>query len=587
MKLTLTTKRIVFGGLACLFVLATALSALIATHKSQAVGLNIPQRVVETGARSDAVGSSVAPSRTATLRSLPHIPGVGHSMPARSFYSPSVLAARKAAATHDHSVAAIPSSAAPLPQGSTQTPNPGTAFLAQSENGLSPSDMGLAVGSGDIVQVVNSEIAVYSTSGTVLVPSTSVNMFYGLNSSYYLFDPRVVFDSNHNRFIILIDDVEGAPFTTNTQAAYYRVAVSNTSDPTGTYTIFDFSVGENLGASNATWSDFPGLGIDNEAIYMSGNRFTFSSSPSFVNTFVRSENLAQLESGATVVGYQFDNLSTGDGPAFSVEPAITFGSPRAEVMVSTDFNTGGLGYYIAWAFSNPLSIGGHPRLSYAKLGGTYYNIPPPANQPGVGGVQSIDTGDFRVSGQPVFFDGSIYYAINTDYNNGSGTNVSAVRWLANGVSFDQGNSACGASPNRCVDLDSMWWRDYATIGYSSTADAYYGSVAVDSDGNLWMDFTISSTYSRPYGAIYGHRVTIKLLEVGTAAIGVSGATSGTGFYSQNRWGDYSAIALDPSACTGSGINVHCNKVFFSGMAVDNAGNWKTYIGNDAYTINNS
>lgn len=545
--------------------------------------------VQRTTAKSLATGHfSVSPSvhgttplwKTVNLSSVPLVLPTGHQIaPHLSYYPPARLALLKQAALHTRSApsghdAQLPGAVTP------QTPSPTGSLQGQSENGSTPSDMGFAVGGGYIVQVINQTIAVYNTGGKKLYGPTAFYTFLGLSSSSFLYDPRAVYDAVHSRFIILIDDAEGAPFNTNRQNSTYHIAVSTTGNPTSTYHLYTYTAGQGFGTSNANWADFPQMGIDAQALYFSGNRYGFNPE-NFSNAFVFAVNLAQLEAGTTPAYWEYSGVNETGGQAFTIAPAITYGTPRAEFMIDTSFNIAG--DYTVWSLSNPFSgISSYtPVLEGYTFTGPMFTTPPAADQPGSSGLNSIDSGDPRVGGQVVFRNGLLYVALTTGYVNSASNNVAAIIWLEVRPVLSVNSTHC--IPNSdCSDLSYANFYDFSTLGYGLTISAYDPSIAVDSDGNFFLDYTVSSATSEPYGLVNSHRITDPSRTTGAAA-SVPGSFSAA-LYTQNRWGDYSAIALDPSGCANTGIVVNCYKVWFSGMYVLSTGNWSTYISSDAESI---
>jgi hypothetical protein len=580
MSLLSQHKRLAFGGLAGLVVLALVgvvflhANAANAEHPQTA---STPSQIISTGSRTDAQLAPAAYLGTRNAATIPQgQPFQGTTtVPFRTWRKNSTLTAQ-------------PGLHAPAPSGATapaisnrvnpETPLPTNTFQGQAENGFTPSDMGLAAGGGYIVQAVNDSIAVWNTSGVRQSgwPKTP-QAFYNVPATTSMYDPRVIYDTISGRFFVLFDEDGGtAP---GKYSSNYYIAISVTSNPNGSWHFYHFGTGENLTTTNAAFADFPILGIDALGVYFTGNRFFFTANNGgFADSFVGFVSRAQLEAGATSLTYHvFNNLTTSSGQAFSVAPATSYGAPRAETLVDTDATcaTAVCNTYDVWALSNPL---GTPRLSYVKITGPNWSQQPAANQPGTKGAQSIDAGDPRVGGLPVYRDGTLYFANGTGFNNGTAT-VAAVQWVALGLGLDTGNAACGAVPNQCVDITSSYVRDSGLIGYSGSGDAYDPSLSVTTDGDIVMTYTYSSLTVRPVTAVYGHRSTTPLGMMGTFAHTVSTSLS-TQFYTQVRWGDYSAVALDASSCTSAG----CFRLWFSGMYVLGSGAWGTTISAETYNV---
>ena len=107
-------------------------------------------------------------------------------------------------------------------------------------NGSAPSDANIAVGPNHIVQMVNSEIAVYSKSGNLLAgyPKSLGSIFSSLGGSCTgeWGDPIVQYDRAADRWLLTQLESFNGPYGE-------CIAVSQTNDPTGAYFLYAFSTG--------------------------------------------------------------------------------------------------------------------------------------------------------------------------------------------------------------------------------------------------------------------------------------------------------------------------------------------------------
>ena len=132
--------------------------------------------------------------------------------------------------------------------------------------GYIPPDTCGSVGIDHFVAVVNMNISIYEKATGTRVFNSSLQSFFGVGGSAG--DPRVVFDPDSQRFIVLATDFNNDIF----------LAVSSTSDPTGSW--FKTSFNPAQGGDAGKWPDYPTLGVDARwimtASYMvgSGSRMT-------------------------------------------------------------------------------------------------------------------------------------------------------------------------------------------------------------------------------------------------------------------------------------------------------------------------
>ncbi len=81
----------------------------------------------------------------------------------------------------------------------------------------------------------------------------------------------------------------------STLQAWYLLATSWTSDPLGTWCVFALDATVDGSTPTAHWADFPGLAVDDQAVYITSNQFSFpTSSGTFQYSKLRILNKAQL-----------------------------------------------------------------------------------------------------------------------------------------------------------------------------------------------------------------------------------------------------------------------------------------------------
>ena len=122
-----------------------------------------------------------------------------------------------------------------------------------------PPDPELAAGPNHLIAVVNVAFEIYDKTGFSLQLPTTFESFMGVNSKCTnVFDPNALYDEANDRFILGIA----------TGGGYYCVAVSQTSDPTGSWNIYAFQT-----ATGAEFFDYPHAGVGRDAIFVGSNIF--------------------------------------------------------------------------------------------------------------------------------------------------------------------------------------------------------------------------------------------------------------------------------------------------------------------------
>jgi hypothetical protein len=136
---------------------------------------------------------------------------------------------------------------------------------------LRPPDMGGAVNSSFLVETLNTQIRCFDKIGTSL-STVDLKAFFSallptqINVSLTLCDPHVLYDAFAQRWVIT------ALANANSASASVIIAVSNSDDPTSTWSGYSFDVD----ASDDSWLDFPEMGINKNWVVVSGNLYPIS-----------------------------------------------------------------------------------------------------------------------------------------------------------------------------------------------------------------------------------------------------------------------------------------------------------------------
>jgi hypothetical protein len=190
---------------------------------------------------------------------------------------------------HSHKVKgggplAIPtvSSAAVLPGATAQSFTGETGFDQRFANGgnqfsVEPPDQGLCAGNGWVVEPVNDMIGIYSEAGGARSKSEDLNTFFGYPAQInrttgvegpQVTDPSCLYDAASGKFIVDVltyeVDSDGNPTGVN----HIDLAVSQTSDPNGSWSLYSFAAQDD--GTQGTPShpacpclgDYPHVGMD-------------------------------------------------------------------------------------------------------------------------------------------------------------------------------------------------------------------------------------------------------------------------------------------------------------------------------------
>jgi hypothetical protein len=116
--------------------------------------------------------------------------------------------------------------------------NQGTA------GGSFPPDSEGSTGINHFVEITNSHVDIFLKSNGARVKSVSLASFLGYFTQG-VFDPRVIYDSTWNRWVITAD-----AFAESSTVQRFFIAISTTSDPTGSFLIYRVNSSQFTGTNN-------------------------------------------------------------------------------------------------------------------------------------------------------------------------------------------------------------------------------------------------------------------------------------------------------------------------------------------------
>jgi hypothetical protein len=494
-------------------------------------------------------------------------------------------------------VSSLSPSPAPSPNpknGDNDTPGAFRAFVAQDQDlfcaGGTPSDMGLAVGQSQVVQVVNRCISVYDKTTGLLLPNfpkvlAGPNGFLGgLASGQSVTDPRAMYDFVTDRFVV-IAIVQDSP----NNRGFLALAASGTGDATGTWNVYRFQVGVtgqcvDYPTLGQNWANDPFVG----GIYVGFNIFQCGNFANFQGAQVFFLPKSPIYAGQGGFGFNIGfGFNVGGTLVDTVQPVNVSAwgqKPRTELAVNSfnlKFGGGncrsGCNGLVIWSFANTLQQSGSPgpvASGVVVRTPRNYIFPADADQPGRD--NSIDTAGTHISGTVQYMGGFLYPTLNT----GNGGTSAVLGWQVQPFLNDNGDGHCtGTFANACPTLTG------ATIvkefcydcGAGHANGAYWGTIQPDPEGNWTMVFNFSNRSISPATAFASNRVTWPTPFHDSGIFLCQNQVS----YNQLRWGDYTATAIDLLNTDGTPSR---NPAFwFSGMFVKNNGNWSTCIGANTYS----
>ncbi len=431
-------------------------------------------------------------------------PNAPFAIPFRSTMGESAYAAAKQRANSAHAPGVTkPFPLAPTPLGAPviKTNN----FNGHSEtDGLFPPDTHGAIGVNHFVEVTNSHFDVFSkASPPALLKSVTLATFFNYTAQT-LFDPRVVHDNTWQRWIVTAD---AFPESTTVQRLF--IGISKTSDPTGEFFIYNVDVDF---FNNNDFYDFPQLGIDQDAVLFTGNIFPAAGGFSGADFF--SVAKARLYNGLTFSIPIFTRLDA------TLAPPIVRDQNASTFLIAAPPSGTTLTKYTATNTSHPAST----RLVPSTVTVPSYAVPPDAHQSGT--AQVVDTSDSRF--------------VNASTQNGTDL------WQTHTINF----FGFPAPFFYRINTSTNALKQSGFYHASGTSNDFNASITANTAGNSFVTWTSTDASARVNAQV---RLSGKLSADAQITSGTAGFTSAT-FLTGNfdpafgiqRWGDYSAVSLDPS-----------------------------------------
>jgi len=412
-----------------------------------------------------------------------------------------------------------------------------------------PPDTNGAVGATQYVQWVNESFAVFnkSTGALVMGPTAGNTLWSGFGGGCQTNndgDPIVQYDKAAGRWVFTQFSVSTTPFL-------QCVAVSTTSDATGSYNRYSFNYG------STGFPDYPKLGVWPDAYYISFNIFTGNT---FSGAKVCAYDRASMLSGALATQQCFQ-LSSSFGGLLPSDLDGSTAPPAGSPNVFVNFGTNSLNL---WRFHVDFATPANSTLTGP------INLPVAAFSPACSGGGACIPQPSTRQKLDSLADRLMYRLAYRNF-------ASHESWVVNHsvtVGTSKRNSHVGVRWYELQNLNTApTVFQQGTFSPDSTF-RWMGSVAMDKQGNIAVGYSASSSSVFPSVRFSGRLPNDPLgtLEAeNTIKIG-----GGSQLPNLARWGDYSAISVDPvDDCT----------FFYTNEYLKSSGtfNWSTQIASFKFT----
>ncbi len=406
-----------------------------------------------------------------------------------------------------------------------------------------PPDNNGDVGPTYYITTVNTSIGIYNKSTGARVAAFTFDSFMSLGHFGNLCDtdnfgdPVVVYDSFEDRWIIT-DFAFTQDGSGNINSNVYQCyAVSRSGDPVtgGWYYYSD--------VTSDVFPDYPKFGIWPDGLYRSTNNFGPGTNGSgFVGTRVWAYNKAQMYAGAAAI--QIVQFNTPDAGDFSLLPSnarLQAGTPPAGrpnyfVSLSQYLNAQNVyAFHVDWArpSQSTFALLAVPLASSSWANAASFpGSPTPKN--------TLDSLAPRAMVQNQYSNiGGVESLWDSHTIRRTATGANTPRWYQINVS--------GGSVAANDVQSTNWDPDAADTNYR-----WMPSLAVDRVGNMALGYSLSSATTNPKimyaGRLAGDAVNTFSQTEQTMYAGTGSQTGNCGPGACTRWGDYTAMTLDPDGC---------------------------------------
>jgi len=416
------------------------------------------------------------------------------------------------------------------PDGGTRGPVVGFNGVGN-VNGVAPPDTDGDVGPDHYFQMINLSFAIYDKQGTKLYGPVNnstlwqgfVGPWTGTNSG----DPIVLYDEEADRWM-------ASQFALNTSngVEYQLIAISETSDPLGSYHRYAFAM--------VAFNDYPKFSVWNDAYYATWNMF---------GSYTR-VGVAAFERDLMLNGDPNARMVYYDQPAgtFSMQSADFDGTPPPagtpcyfmHMRTFTDHKMEIYEFDVDWNNTANSSFSLVTTLTPAPYSTNVNGVPQPNTS------QYLD-------------DLTVMLMYRLQYRN-FGTHESMVinHTVSNG----------GRAAPRWYELrkTSGDWSIHQEGTYApDNEERWMGSIAMNGNGDIALGYSVSSSSVYPSIRYTGRRASDPLGQMTIAEVEVkAGEGSQTNI---DRWGDYSCMSVDPVDDT----------TFWFTTEYRSSNNWATYI----------
>lgn len=406
---------------------------------------------------------------------------------------------------------------------------------------IPPDPIG-AAGKNLLVAVVNSMIEARTKGGAFKWREGLFEFFSPLNPGSFPFDPKIVYDHYSDRFLVVaLEQATGAASVDPNNISRILLAVSKNANPKNAadWRFQAINAKSIVFGSFEGWADYPGFEVDEEAVYITSNIFTFVPFGFYggVRLWIADKGLYNGGSSAVNV---YDPYALSGGLATTTMPAEVFGENGAgdgvgTYLVSYSGLTDGVDEYVQFVrVEDPL---GTPAFfaDFVNIGDIDDIASALPDAPQAGSAYGIEVNDRRAL-DAVWRDGYLWVVSTTLPNFGDEAGETTAFWV---------------KLNTMSVPDTVILEDVGFIGGEDIAEGtftFFPAVAVNRDGTAKFGFSASAQTIFAGAYVTGRTSNDPAGTVRSSEVIKEGEAPYKRFFggTRNRWGDYSGIAVDPT-----------------------------------------
>jgi len=393
-------------------------------------------------------------------------------------------------------------------------------------SGVTPADGDGAIGPKHYVEFINGVFAIYTKTNGLRIRHISDSQFWAnagviLSPDATISDPRVIYDPVSQRWFASMVDFNATAVDPTTWANNFLIAISDTPDPTRGWHGKSFVADPDTGY----FADFPTLGVDANALYISGDMFVNGSTSVGASLWsIPKADLLLDTTPAVVTNATWYGVSdyADHGEILQASTCVD-GSSSGDILAAADIFSGD-----TLILSKVLNAE-TTNASFAdstKIAVDAYSVPIDPKQPD--GTATLADGDARLSAR-VYTVGGVMFAVQSIEVNSR----AAIRWYR-------------------ISVTNQMLLESGTIT-DPDLDLFYPSIAANIGGVMVIGCN-GSSLNRPVSSFAYAGLTVNGVTTFSGPTVLKAGTIGNyhdsnetqGGAPESRWGDYSATTPDPA-----------------------------------------